>query len=88
MKMDNQEKKNIAIPLFMVFAILVLGIVIPVIVNLLKIQLVNGDEWRERADAKTMARLSAEPFSPVTEKFWRRPFLFTTFTSIGEKKQL
>lgn len=55
MKMDNQEKKNIAIPLFMVFAILVLGIVIPVIVNLLKIQLVNGDEWRERADAKTMA---------------------------------
>lgn len=55
MRMDKQEKKNITIPLFIVFMILVLGLAIPILVNLLKIQVFNGEEWRERADEKTMA---------------------------------
>ena len=53
--MEKQDKINRTKSLWIVFIILILAFVIPIIVKLINIQFVHGDEWRERADKKTLA---------------------------------
>ena len=52
----SSGNKNIVLRLAAIYAVLLLAFVVPIIYKIIEIQVIEGDEWRERAKESSIAQ--------------------------------